>query len=118
MNYESIYRFLSALAVTQEQLMYCKNDLITIHRASITEYVSKATNRQDRRKRERFGEESMKSYITAIERFYNSANKILVGIENDERGVQMMDQIIEKLTESMNQIQIELQNEPQDRLSQ
>ena len=77
MNIENIYRFLASLAVMQEQLMYTKDDLISVHKANLNLYIAASINRSDRRKREKEANENLKSYIASIERLYNSANKIL-----------------------------------------
>lgn len=111
MKIENIYRFLAALSVTQEQLMYCKDDLIKVHKANINLYIASALNRHEARQRQKDGEQSLKSYIAAIERLYNTGNKILSQIENDKDGSSMMDQMIDKLTESLNEIKIEVKDE-------
>lgn len=111
MKIENIYRFLASLSVMQEQLMYCKNDLVTVHKANINLYIESAVNRSDRRKREKEAADNLKNYIASIERLYNTGNKILSQIENDEDGTSMMDQMIEKLTESLNEIKIDVKDE-------
>lgn len=111
MNIENIYRFLASLSVMQEQLMFCKDDLIIVHKANIALYVDTAMNRSDRRKREKESASSLKSYISSIERLYNTSNAILSQIESEDNGLAMMNEMIDKLTESLNQIKIEVKDE-------
>lgn len=111
MKIENIYRFLASLSVMQEQLMFCKDDLVTVHKANINLYIASASNRSDRRKREKEASDNLKSYIASIERLYNTGNKILSQIEKDDEGLSMMDQMIEKLTEAINEIKIEVKDE-------
>lgn len=111
MNIQNIYRFLASLSVMQEQLMYCKDDLIAVHKANILLYINASPNRAIKRIREKECKKNLEQYISAIERLYNASNKILSAIESEDTGESMMNEMIDKLTESLNEIKIEIKDE-------
>jgi len=107
-NVEKIYKFIATLSLMREHLFYCKDDLIAIQKANIEAYIEESTDRRTKRYRKKQGDENLEAYIKAIANIYNSATKIIDGIEKTKEGSEMIDSMIDNLDEAINKIKIEV----------
>lgn len=107
-NIENIYKFIAALSIMQEHLAYCKDDLIEIQKKIVFDWIELSTDRKSKRSREREAEKNLAQYIASIEKMYNTATKIISGLEKDKEGEQLVDDMIDCLHEAINNIKIEI----------
>jgi len=107
-NIENIYKFLAITSLMNEYLVYCKEDLINIQKINLDQYVDASNNRKQKRFREKEANENLLGYVKAIERIYNSSNRIIETIENTEEGKEMINSMIDNLNHSLKDLTIEI----------